>query len=263
MGRKRKDITGNRFGRLIAISVNEEISKQKGKTYWDCQCDCGNTCVVRINSLIGGSTTSCGCFQKEGAKERGSKRFKTKWEEDEDFRKDNAERSRNKMNELWKDEDYKRLMSERKTELNKKMWENEEYREAQKEKAKLQWQQDGYREAHSGDNHWNYNDNITDEEREFRKDKRQVGDLKYKQWSKQIKEQANFICDICGQHGYDLNSHHLNSWNAYKEQRYDLANGVCLCDKCHKEFHHIYGQGNNTKEQYIEFKKNKLTKQEQ
>lgn len=257
MGRRRKDITNNRFGRLVAISVNEEISKQKGKVYWNCQCDCGNVCVVRVNSLTSGDTTSCGCFQKEGAKKRGSERFKTMWEEDEDFRKDVTERSRNKMNALWEDEEYRRLMSEQKTELNKIMWENEDYREAQKEKARMQWQQDGYREAHSGENHWNYNENIKDEERELKKDKRQVGDSNYKKWSKEVKEQADYICDCCGKRGYELHSHHLNGWNKFKEQRYDLTNGVCLCEHCHKEFHHLFGQGDNTEQQYIEFKESK------
>ena len=54
-----------------------------------------------------------------------------------------------------------------------------------------------------------------------------------------------------------MNSHHLDGYDWCKERRIDINNGVCLCENCHKEFHKIYGYGNNTKEQYIEFKENK------
>jgi hypothetical protein len=35
---KALDLTGKRFGRLIAISKAES---RNGKTYWLCKCDCG------------------------------------------------------------------------------------------------------------------------------------------------------------------------------------------------------------------------------
>ena len=113
-----------------------------------------------------------------------------------------------------------------------------------------------YRKAHSGENNPNYNPNLTNEDREEMYKKRK-GDQDFKKWSKQIKERDNFTCDICGQKHGGLVSHHLNAWRDYKEQRYDLENGVCLCESCHKEFHKLYGKGDNTKEQYIEFKENK------
>lgn len=55
---KFKDITGQRFGRLVAI---RRIGPNTGyNTRWFCQCDCGRTCAVN-GSNIGRSTNSCGC----------------------------------------------------------------------------------------------------------------------------------------------------------------------------------------------------------
>lgn len=59
------DITGKRFGRLIAINW----SHKKGKfSYWNCKCDCGNEKTIQLTNLTQGKTTSCGCYLKEKAK---------------------------------------------------------------------------------------------------------------------------------------------------------------------------------------------------
>lgn len=57
-----KDITGQRFGKLIVIDY--EIRKSNsGKTYiyWKCICDCGNESFVQRSDLTHGKTKSCGC----------------------------------------------------------------------------------------------------------------------------------------------------------------------------------------------------------
>jgi hypothetical protein len=58
-----KDLTGNRYGRLVAVA-REEISPNKDY-FWKCLCDCGKTTKVTIGSLNSGHTNSCGCLQKE------------------------------------------------------------------------------------------------------------------------------------------------------------------------------------------------------
>lgn len=59
---KMKDIAGQRFGRLTALEI---AYRKPPKTYWLCQCDCGNTKIVDINQLTQGKVQSCGCYQKE------------------------------------------------------------------------------------------------------------------------------------------------------------------------------------------------------
>lgn len=78
----------------------------------------------------------------------------------------------------------------------------------------------------------------------------------YTEWTIAVKRKCGFVCDCCGVkgNGKNLISHHLDGYNWCKEKRTDVENGVCLCVDCHNEFHSKYGKGNNTKEQYIEFK---------
>lgn len=66
--RSRKDITNQRFGRLVALYPTEE--RQGGKIIWLCRCDCGNEVKVPIDRLTGKNTQSCGCLSKEKTSER-------------------------------------------------------------------------------------------------------------------------------------------------------------------------------------------------
>ena len=56
------DLTGKKFGKLEVIGVHDTGNR---KTYYVCQCDCGNIKVVRADALISGATKSCGCIKKE------------------------------------------------------------------------------------------------------------------------------------------------------------------------------------------------------
>lgn len=55
-----KDLTGQRFGRLVVTG----LSHVSQRSYWRCICDCGNPCVVCGSKLINGNTKSCGCLKK-------------------------------------------------------------------------------------------------------------------------------------------------------------------------------------------------------
>lgn len=60
---KRIDLTGLKFGKLTVL--NYDHSDARYKSYWLCQCDCGNKCVVSGDHLKTGHTTSCGCNRHE------------------------------------------------------------------------------------------------------------------------------------------------------------------------------------------------------
>ena len=89
---------------------------------------------------------------------------------------------------------------------------------------------------------------LTEDERV---DRRKVKN--YMQWSYEVKERDGFTCVVCGSTNRKLHSHHLESYRSNKELRTEVSNGVCLCDKCHKEFHKKFGYGNNTAQQFEQF----------
>jgi hypothetical protein len=65
-----KDLTNEQFGRLTAL---KPISKINGAYIWLCHCSCGIEVEVCSGSLKSGRTSSCGCLQKELARELHTK----------------------------------------------------------------------------------------------------------------------------------------------------------------------------------------------
>lgn len=66
-----KDLTGQRFGKLVALKIVGKTDKNNKK--WLCKCDCGNEVVVRQGCLHAGITKSCGCMRKETLSKIGRK----------------------------------------------------------------------------------------------------------------------------------------------------------------------------------------------
>lgn len=63
----KKDLTGQRFGALVVLKPTAE--RKDRQIVWECQCDCGNTALVKSSELKQGRTKSCGCLGKKRAKE--------------------------------------------------------------------------------------------------------------------------------------------------------------------------------------------------
>ena len=60
---------GQRFGRLTVI---ERRGSLHGASAWLCRCDCGNEIIATASNLKG-ATNSCGCYQKDRARETQTK----------------------------------------------------------------------------------------------------------------------------------------------------------------------------------------------
>jgi hypothetical protein len=58
----RGDITGQRFGRLVAL---ERLSTKASRSKWRCICDCGRETTTRLDALRGRDVQSCGCYKRD------------------------------------------------------------------------------------------------------------------------------------------------------------------------------------------------------
>ena len=65
---KKKDITGNRYGKLVALYAVSESYGDYGATVWRCRCDCGKEVNVTYSGLLSGNNKSCGCLKEESQK---------------------------------------------------------------------------------------------------------------------------------------------------------------------------------------------------
>lgn len=234
------DLTGRKFNKLTAISLHPKRSKQ-GKRRWICDCDCGKRVIVTGTDLTYGNTKSCGCIaindlvgRRFGRlsvislhPERGSTR-QLRWV----CLCDCGETSVVDGHSLVRGSTKSCGCG---------------VREATAKRMK----------GMIGPKHPAWNPLLTEEERIIKR-----GYPEYKEWRQAVYERDSFTCQICGDKtSGNLAAHHIESYDINKELRTVLENGVTLCIDCHDNFHHIYGRGNNTREQFKKFVSAKLDKQ--
>lgn len=99
-----------------------------------------------------------------------------------------------------------------------------------------------------GSKHPNWNPDLSPEDR--------MGRLyleKYKVWVHSVMKRDSYTCQITGLKGGNLSAHHLDGWHWCIENRYNINNGITINKSIHELFHMIFGNRNNTKEQFTEF----------
>ena len=63
MGQKRNDLTGRRFGRLVAVEYR--YTNARRQPVWLFHCDCGTDKVMSASNVQWGGVKSCGCLHRE------------------------------------------------------------------------------------------------------------------------------------------------------------------------------------------------------
>lgn len=75
--------------------------------------------------------------------------------------------------------------------------------------------------------------------------RRDYSDPVYKKFRLDVLKRDRFKCQMPGcKSKKNLNVHHINPWSKASSLRYDISNGITLCNKCHqfitgKEHHYI------------------------
>jgi len=223
--------TNEKYGSLVAVRATDE--RKNGGVVWETLCDCGNTHFVDAGNLSRGNIKSCGCSTSDRAKVRG-KRF-----------------GRLVALKIADTEKKDRIYWICKCDCGNKTTVSANSLSSGRTKSCGCYAID----LVSGENSRFYNKELSDQDR--LKNNRYVSSKEnVRLWRKQVYEKNDYTCQTCGVVGGDLNAHHLNGWHWFEEGRFDIENGVTLCVGCHKQFHFKYGNKNNTKKQFIDYKTN-------
>ena len=73
--RKKRDLTGQKFGKLTARYILPKSEWLRERTTWFCTCECGGTTKVVAGDFAKGSKTNCGCMSTTVKKDLTGKRF--------------------------------------------------------------------------------------------------------------------------------------------------------------------------------------------
>lgn len=62
---------------------------------------------------------------------------------------------------------------------------------------------------------------------------------KVKAWRKTVYARDAYTCQHCGQQQGSLHAHHIKPWASHPELRFEVDNGLTLCESCHGKVHGI------------------------
>lgn len=229
-----------KYNMLTIVSLNLSRSN-KNRKYYNCLCDCGKETVVRSDQLKNGRTKSCGCLKRAHMNKVSENNViyltgkKIGWLKviKATGRKANGETG----NYFWLCEckcgNYKEVRSSY-------------LRNGQVLSCGCY-----HKMIINGHNNPNYKPTLTIEHR--KKTRNQLFSSSQSTFRNRVLKRDDYACKICDS-TKPLVAHHLNSYNSYEVGRFDINNGITLCESCHRNFHKEYGYGDNTTEQFENFK---------
>lgn len=266
------DVTGQRFGKLIALEVHSRATW--GREYiWKCLCDCGNITYVSISKLRVLRTTSCGCLNVEVQRALNYEDLSNRtfgdlkvlgpaysydncliWRcgcvcgniknvEAHKLKSGNTKSCGCRKYKYLIDKQFGRLtvVSEVLDAFGKKAWKclctcgnyttvtsSKLTSGAVKSCGCLK------KDMMTGDKNSSWKGGITPENLKIR------ASPEYKFWRSSVFKRDDYSCVVCTSNK-NIRAHHLESFGLYPDLRLLIENGVTLCEKCHINFHSLYG----------------------
>ena len=71
----------------------------------------------------------------------------------------------------------------------------------------------------------------------WEKTSRERNSKEYSKWRNDVFERDKYTCQQCGKVGGKLNAHHIKEYSQYPDLRFELSNGLTLCEDCHRKIH--------------------------
>ena len=208
LSKRIKDLTGQKYGRLLVIEYGGHDGTYRAT--WVCLCDCGKTCKVTANRLKTGVKKSCGCLNDEVRRSGNNRRGKTiSNEARENIRR--ASRARSHL--------VPRPTAAIQSNIGRSR--------SEKTKRKI-----SAKNGARGTSHNFYKDGKSRERMAERQYVSQT--IEYKLWRAAVFNRDRWICQECGSNKR-LNADHIKPWADYPELRYDVDNGRTLCWECHRK----------------------------
>jgi hypothetical protein len=208
-----QDLIGKKFFRLTVIDIKIEKFKTQNLNKLVCQCECGNIKILFKSNLIKGNTKSCGCYKKEERIQRDIE-YVNNFDYNEYIGKS-----------LGSLTIIEYIGHERKGFLFKcqcscgKIYNSVTLHHLMYKKH--------YRCYHN----FKYLSN------KIILNRMERIKFRYSKTRSNIIERDNKKCYICNSKE-QLHVHHIESWEAHKDKRYDEKNLITLCRECHLDIAH-------------------------
>lgn len=224
-----KNLVGQSIGFLKVLTRFVKINSNNKKCgHYVCLCtNCGTVKTYSHSDLKSGKTLSCGCYKSQQLRQ---KLFKN--EVGNVFGKLTVIRISHKINRKY----YYECLCEC---GNSKIISAANLREGTRSC--------GCEHYARGHKHHRWKENKSNEYRQNTRNS-----IDYFNWRNNVNLLYKNHCAICNKSN-NLVAHHLFNFKDYPELRYNIDNGVLLCEFCHNFFHKIYGKRNNTVFQFYEF----------
>lgn len=240
------NLTNKKYGDLIVLErAKRPKYRSSGVSFWKCKCVCGQITIKDQGELLRGNTVSCGCKTIENLSK--------------------AHLGKGIINMIGKRIGKLIVLKQEGIGANNKI----KYRckcdcgnEITTLGSSLRRKSKAVRQCYkcsrinaaskiSGSLNYLWKPSLTNEDRERRDGSKQS--QRERLWRIQIFQRDKHTCQLCYKKSGFLNAHHLNSYSDYKDLRYDIKNGICLCKSCHYEFHKFYGLRHTNKTKFISY----------
>lgn len=221
------DIIGKTFNNLTVINFDKYENKVY---YFNCLCQCGEITSKAGYKIMNGHTKSCGCSKYKGIKQKSYEKYKPY------------------IGQKFGSWTVLEILENRTKEW-KCICECGTIKSIANHTLFKGTSTSCGCNRPIGEDHYNWNSNLTFEERLKNRDFSE-----YINWRNSVYLKDDFTCQISNVKGNKIQAHHIYPWSLYPNLRLDVSNGVTLTKSIHKLFHDTYGYFNDTSSYFEEFK---------